>query len=324
MKVIIPGGSGQVGTTLARAFHQAGHEVVILSRRPTKAAWRVMEWDGRTPGDWTTAIEGADVAINLAGHNVNCRYNARNRRLIKESRVESARVLGDAIARASRPPRVWLQASTATIYSHRYDAPNDEATGVLGGSEPDAPGTWRFSIDVATAWESELNESATPYTRKVLMRSAITLSPDRGGVFDTLLTLVKCGLGGSAGDGRQYVSWIHDRDFVRAVYWLIERDELEGPINVAAPNPIPNSEFMSALRSAAGVSFGLPATPLMLEVGAFFLRTETELILKSRRVIPGKLLKSKFIFQFPTWAEAAQDLCNRRLADTVPRAYLTL
>jgi uncharacterized protein (TIGR01777 family) len=257
-------------------------------------------------------IEGADVVINLAGHNVNCRYDARNRRLIKESRVESARILGDAIARASRPPRVWLQASTATIYAHRYDAPNDEATGVLGGSEPDAPDAWRFSIDVATAWESELNESATPYTRKVLMRSAITLSPDRGGVFNTLLTLVKCGLGGSAGDGRQYVSWIHDRDFVRAVYWLIERDELEGPINVAAPNPIPNSEFMSALRSAAGVSFGLPATPLMLEVGAFFLRTEPELILKSRRVIPGKLLRSKFIFQFPTWAEAAQDLCNRR------------
>jgi len=320
MRVIIPGGSGQVGTILARAFHQAGHEVVILSRKPAKAAWRVMEWDGRTLGDWSTVIDGADVVINLAGQNVNCRYNAQNRRLIRESRVESARVVGDAIARASRPPRVWLQASTATIYAHCYDTPNDEATGVLGGSEPDAPDTWRFSIDVATAWESELNESATPYTRKVLLRSAITLSPDRGGVFDTLHTLVKCGLGGSAGDGRQYVSWIHYRDFVRAVYWLIERDELEGHINVAAPNPIPNSEFMSALRSAAGVSFGLPATRLMLEVGAFFLRTETELILKSRRVIPGKLLKSKFIFQFPTWAEAAQDLCNRRLTGTVPRA----
>jgi uncharacterized protein len=312
MKIVIPGGSGQVGTILARAFHQAGHEAVILSRKPAKAAWRVMEWDARTLGDWTDVIEGADVVINLAGHNVNCRYDARNRRLIKESRVESTRVLGDAIAQASRPPRVWLQASTATIYAHRHDAPNDEATGVLGGSEPGAPDTWRFSIDVATAWESELNESATPYTRKVLMRSAITMSPDRGGVFDTLLTLVKCGLGGSAGDGRQYVSWIHDQDFVRAVYWLIKRDDLEGPINIAAPNPIPNSEFMSALRSAAGVSFGLPATPLMLEVGAFFLRTETELVLKSRRVIPGKLLQSKFTFQFPNWAEAAQDLCNRR------------
>jgi uncharacterized protein (TIGR01777 family) len=312
MKVIIPGGSGQVGTILARAFHQAGHEVVILSRRPKKAAWRVMEWDAKTLGDWTTVIEGADVVINLVGRSVNCRYNAENRRLIKESRVNSTRILGDAIARASSPPRVWLQASTATIYSHRYDAPQDEATGVLGGSEPGAPGAWRFSIDVATAWERELNESATPYTRKVLMRSAMTLSPDHDGVFDTLLTLVKCGLGGSAGDGRQYVSWIHDQDFIRAVYWLIERDELEGPINLAAPNPVINSEFMSALRSAAGVTFGLPATPLMLEVGAFFLQTETELILKSRRVIPGALTQSKFIFRFPTWAEAARDLCNRR------------
>jgi uncharacterized protein (TIGR01777 family) len=320
MKVIIPGGSGQVGTLLARAFHHAGHEVVILSRMPMKAAWRVMEWDAQTLGDWTTVIEGADVVINLAGRNVNCRYNARNRRLIKESRVRSTRILGDVIARASRPPRVWLQASTATIYAHRYDAPNDEANGVLGGSEPGAPGAWRFSAEVATAWERELNEAAAPYTRKVLMRSAMTMSPDPGGVFDTLLTLARCGLGGIAGDGRQYVSWIHDQDFVRAVNWLIDHDEFEGPINIAAPNPLPNSEFMSALRSAAGITFGLPATPLMLEIGAFFLRTETELVLKSRRVIPGRLLQSNFIFQFPTWAEAVRDLCGRRLRGTVPRA----
>jgi len=312
MKVVIPGGSGHVGTILARAFHRAGHEVVILSRRPAKAAWRVVEWDAQTLGGWTTVIEGADVVINLAGHSVNCRYNAENCRLIKESRVNSTRVVGDAIARASRPPGVWLQASTATIYAHRYDEPNDEATGVLGGSEPGAPDTWRFSIDVATSWEREVNEAATPFTRKVLMRSAMTMSPDPGGAFDTLFTLVKCGLGGSAGDGRQYVSWIHDQDFVRAVYWLIEHDELEGPVNLAAPNPAPNSEFMSALRAAAGISFGLPAGPLMLEVGAFFLGTETELILKSRRVIPGMLTQSKFAFQFPIWAEAARELCDRR------------
>ena len=312
MKVVMPGGSGQVGTILARAFHRAGHEVTILSRKPGGAAWRVVEWDAQTLGDWTSVIEGSDVVINLAGHNVNCRYTSENRRLIRESRVKSARILGDAIAQASRPPRVWFQASTATIYAHRYDAPNDEETGVLGGSEPGAPDTWRFSIDVATSWEREVNESATPYTRKVLMRSAMTMSPDRGGVFDTLLTLAKCGVGGSAGDGRQYVSWIHHRDFVRAVYWLIERDEIEGPVNIAAPNPIPNSEFMSALREAAGISFGLPVTPLMLELGAFFLGTETELVLKSRRVIPGILAQSKFNFQFPDWAEAARDLCNRR------------
>jgi uncharacterized protein (TIGR01777 family) len=312
MKVIIPGGSGQVGTILARAFHQAGHEVVVLSRKPAEGAWRIMGWDAENLGDWTAAIEGADVVINLAGSSVNCRYHAENRRLIKESRVKSARILGDAIARASSPPRVWLQASTATIYAHRYDAPNDEATGVLGGSEPGAPEAWSFSIDVATSWESEVNESATPYTRKVLMRSAMTMSPDPGGVFDTLLTLAQCGLGGSAGDGRQYVSWIHDLDFVRAVYWIIEHEELEGPVNISAPNPIPNSEFMRALRAAADISFGLHATPLMLELGAFFLGTETELVLKSRRVIPGALTESNFSFQFPTWAEAARDLCDRR------------
>jgi uncharacterized protein (TIGR01777 family) len=271
----------------------------------------MVEWDGQTLGAWTTAIEDADVVINLAGHNVNCRYTDENRRLIKESRVKSARILGDAIARARRPPRVWLQASTATIYAHSYDAPNDEETGVLGGSEPDAPDAWNFSIDVATCWEREVNEAATPYTRKVLMRSAMTMSPKRDGVFDTLLKLVKCGLGGSAGDGRQYVSWIHHQDFVRSVYWLMERDDIEGPVNIAAPNPIPNSEFMSALRAAAGISFGLPSTPLMLELGAFFLGTETELILKSRRVVPGILAQSKFNFQFPTWAEAARDLCER-------------
>jgi len=275
------------------------------------AAWCVMEWDAQTLGDWASEIDGADVVINLAGYSVNCRYNAESRRLIKESRVKSTQILGDAIAQASHPPRVWLQASTATIYAHRYDAPNDEATGMVGGSEPNAPDTWRFSIDVATSWERALNESATPNTRKVLMRSAMIMSPDRGGVFDTLLTLVRYGLGGRAGDGRQYVSWIHDQDFIRAIYWLIEHDELVGPVNLAAPNPVPNAEFMGTLRAAWGISFGLPATAWMLEVGAFFLRTETELILKSRRVIPGRLIQSGFIFQFPTWAEAAQDLCDR-------------
>jgi uncharacterized protein (TIGR01777 family) len=311
MKVVIPGGSGQIGTILARAFHQAGHEVVVLSRRPTGAAWREMGWDGQTLGDWVKEIEGADVVINLAGQSVNCRYNAENRRRIMASRVKSTRILGEAIARSSRPPRVWLQAGTATIYAHRYDAPNDEATGVLGGSEPDAPDTWRFSIEVATAWECAFNEAVTPYTRKAILRSAMTMSPDRGGVFDILLRVARYGLGGSVGDGRQYVSWIHDQDFVRAINWLIEHDELEGPINLAAPNPVPYSEFMRGLRSALGIPFGLPATAWMFEVGAFFLRTESELILKSRRVIPGKLTRSNFIFQFPTWAEAAQDLCRR-------------
>ena len=256
-------------------------------------------------------MNGADVVVNLAGRSVNCRYNAINRRLIVDSRVNSTRVLSEAIATAHRPPRVWLQASTATIYAHRYDAPNDEATGILGGNEAAAPATWRFSIDVATAWEQAANDANVPATRKVLLRSAMTMSPDRGGIFDTLLGLVRRGLGGTSGDGRQYVSWIHERDFVRAVYWLIDHDEIAGPVNVAAPHPLPNAEFMRALRDAWGTRIGLPATQWMLEIGAVFLRTETELILKSRRVVPGRLLESGFTFEFPTWPEAAADLCRR-------------
>ena len=311
MRVVLPGGSGQVGTLLARAFQASGHEAVVLSRQPRPAPWRVAKWDAETLGDWTAEVDGADAVVNLAGRTVNCRYSRRNRRLITESRVNSTRIVGEAIARAARPPRVWLQAGTATIYAHRYDAPNDEATGIVGGSEPDAPDTWRFSIDVATSWERALQDAVTPRTRKVILRSAMTMSPDRGGVFDTLLGLVRRGLGGRAGDGRQYVSWIHDADFVNAVLWLIEHEGMEGPVNVAAPGPLPNSEFMRALREAWGIRVGLPATAWVLEIGALFLRTETELILKSRRVVPGRLSQSGFAFRFPTWPEAARDLCRR-------------
>ena len=311
MKIVIPGGSGQVGTVLARALHKGAHEVVVLSRKPVEAPWRTVAWDGETLGDWIREFEGADAIINLAGQSVNCRYTPANRKIIKDSRVKSTRVVGEAIAQAWKPPRVWLQASTATIYAHRYDAPNDELTGILGGSEPNAPDTWRFSIDVVTSWEWALKESPTPNTRRVAMRSAIVMNPDHGSPFDMLLRLVRFGLGGQAGDGKQYMSWIHDRDFVGAVLWLIEHDELEGPVNLAAPNPLTNSEFMSILRTAWGMHFGLPACEWMLELGAFMLSSETELILKSRRVVPTKLLQSGFEFRFPTWPEAARDLCIR-------------
>jgi uncharacterized protein (TIGR01777 family) len=224
-----------------------------------------------------------------------------------ESRVNSTRVVGGAIAQAEHPPRVWLQASTATIYAHGYDAANDEATGILGGSEANAPDTWRFSIDVAKAWERTVDEAAVPHTRKVKLRSAMIMSPDGGGIFHTLLGLVRRGLGGRAGNGRQYVSWIHYEDFIRAVYWLIERADVEGVVNVAAPNPLPNADLMRALRAAWGIRLGLPATAWMLEVGALLLGTETELILKSRRVVPGRLLQEGFAFHYPNWAEAARD-----------------
>lgn len=312
MKIVVPGGSGQVGTVLARAFHADGHEVVVLSRAPdTRRPWRVVAWDGETVGPWAAELDGADVVINLAGRIVDCRYTPENRRQILESRVRSTRAVGAAIAACARPPATWLQASTATIYAHRFDAPNDEATGHLGSTEPDAPDTWRFSVEVAQAWEAALHEAPTPHTRKVALRSAMTMSPDRGGIFDVLMGLVRKGLGGSAAGGRQYVSWIHERDFVRAVQWLITHPTVSGPVNLAAPNPLPYADFMRALRRAAGVPVGLPATRWMLEIGAWLMRTETELVLKSRRVVPGRLLSEGFAFDFPEWEGAARELVGR-------------
>ena len=311
MKVVIAGGTGQVGTILSRAFHRAGHDVVAIARHAASAPWRTVTWDGATFGDWASELDGADVAINLAGRSVNCRYNADNRREIMESRVVTTRLFGQAIAAARYPPHTWLQASTATIYAHRFDAANDEATGFIGGSEPEAPETWRFSIEVATAWERALDEAEVPRTRKVKLRSAMIMSPDPGGVFDALHTLVRRGLGGMAGKGRQYVSWVHDADFLRAIQWIIEHEPIRGAVNIASPNPLPNVTFMRTLRAAWGMPFGLPAARWMLEIGALFMRTETELILKSRRVVPGLLLADGFEFLFPTWPHAAADLCLR-------------
>jgi uncharacterized protein (TIGR01777 family) len=311
VKVVLAGGSGQVGRLLGRHLSASGHDVVVLSRAGAAAAGRAVAWDARTPGPWRDEVDGADVVVNLAGRNVNCRYTAANRAAIMHSRVESTRAIGNAIAGAARAPAVWLQMSTATIYSHRFDAPNDEAGGIIGGSEPDAPPSWRFSIDVARAWEQALADAPTPRTRKVALRAAMIMSPDRGGIFDTLYTLVRRGLGGAAAGGRQYVSWMHERDFVRAVEWLIAHEEIDGAVNLSAPEPLPYAAFMAALRRAAGVRIGLPAPAWALSIGALLMRTETELVLKSRRVVPGRLLAGAFAFDFPAWPEAAADLCRR-------------
>ena len=308
MRVLIPGGSGQVGTILARRLHAQGHEVTVLSRYPQTMPWRSLPWDGASPGTWAYLLDSTDVVINLAGRSVDCRYTEPNRAQILRSRIESTHVLGECIARAKTPPSLWLNASTATIYRHAYERPQDDITGELGGKEPNAPFTWRFSIDVATKWEDAFFSANTPNTRKVALRSAMTMSPDPGGVFSVLSRLVKLGLGGTAGSGDQYVSWIHHRDFTRAIDFLIEHEELDGPINLCSPHPLPNNEFMSELRKAWGQSIGLPAKEWMIEFGAFFLRTESELILKSRRVIPTRLINAGFDFQFPTWPEAAQHL----------------
>ena len=311
MRIVIPGGTGQVGTLLARAFVADGHEVTVLSRRPASAPWRVATYESRLIGPWTSELDGADVIINLAGRNVNCRYTPENRREIFDSRVETTKIIGNAISRCKHPPPVWLQASTATIYSHRFDAPNDGVTGVIGGREAEAPQSWRFSVEVATAWERSATDTVTSATRLVLMRSAMIMSPDRGGIFDTLRRLARFGLGGAVDGGEQYVSWIHERDFVRTVYWLIEHPELSGAVNISSPNPLPYREFMRDLRRAVRMPIGLPATRAMLEVGTRLLRTEPELVLKSRRVTPRRLLESGFRFEFPEWPAAVKDLVSR-------------
>ncbi len=313
MKIVIAGGTGQIGAILCRHFFAAGDEVVVLTRNPRAySICRCVQWDGKTLCDWTRELEGADVVINLAGKSVNCRYGKENRREILESRVDSVRAIRCALEEAKQPPRVWLQAATATIYVHRFDAANDELTGIIGGDEPNAPDTWRFSIDVAKAWEAAATESGPlPNTRSVIMRSAMTMSPDRGGIFAHLLGVVRFGIGGPTAGGRQFVSWIHETDFVRAVRFLIDNEELSGVVNICSPNPLPNSEFMRELRRAWGTRIAFPTTRWMLEIGAFLMRTESELVLKSRRVVPARLLQQGFKFQFPYWLDAATELCAR-------------
>ncbi len=313
MKLVIPGGSGHVGQGVARAFAADGHEVVVLSRTPRPEKWRTVAWDGRALGPWARELDGADAVLNLAGHTVDCRYTPANRARILDSRIESTRALGEAIAQCAEPPRIWLQASTATIYAHTFGAPHDE-NGALGGDEPAAPDTWRFSIEVATRWERAFAEAAAPRTRKIALRTAMTMSPAPGSVFAVLSGLARLGLGGPVAGGRQFVSWIHEHDFLAALRFLIARDDFAGAVNLAAPNPLPYAEFMRALRQAVGMPIALPATAWMLELAAFVLRTESELVLKSRRVIPGRLLKAGFTFAHAEWPAAARELVARSRA----------
>lgn len=307
-KVVIAGGSGQVGTLLARNFHNQGDCVIVLSRTPMTVPWRCALWDGATLGPWREELEGAEVWINLAGRSVDCRYTMANRREILDSRVNSTRILGAALHGMSCRPRVWMNASTATIYRHCFDRAMDDRTGEIDLVQPDAPSAWNFSIEVATAWERAFFESGNPGVRKVALRSAMVMSESPGGVFDVLSRLVRFGLGGAAGSGNQFMAWIHAEDFVNAIEFLIEQEGLAGPVNLASPNPVPNAEFMKAIREAWGTPFGLPAREWMLEIGAMALRTETELILKSRRVVPKKLLEAGFEFRFKEWKEAAREL----------------
>jgi len=326
MRILIPGGSGQVGTLLARHLYAAGHEVTILSRHPNarpEQLWRTLKWDGLTPGPWATEIDRSDAIIHLSGRSVNCRYNAKNRQEIFDSRTKPTLLLGQLIAASPTPPKIWMNASTSTIYRNALDHPQDEFTGELGDlpdqrgtHEPaNLPETWSFSIDVAHRWEEALAAIPTPQTRKIRLRSSMVMSPDAGGVFSVFSKLARLGLGGTQGTGKQFVSWMHDLDYCRATDLLLSQpeitDETNGIVNMTAPEPMPNREFMRTLRQAWNQPIGLPATRWMLEVGALAMRTETELILKSRQVTPAVLLKHGFDFTFPTWSTAAQDLVAR-------------
>jgi uncharacterized protein len=309
-RVVLAGGNGFIGRQLRKSLVAGNYEVVVLTRSPGpgETAIRQVRWDGRTLGDWAGELESADALVNLAGRSVNCRYNERNRREILESRVDSTRVLGEAIARCNTPPAVWLNASTATIYKHTFDQDMNEATGIISAT-PEAKDA--FSIEVARAWEETLNKAPTPATRKVALRTAMVFAADKGGVYRTLRGLTRWGLGGAIAGGRQIISWIHEVDFCRAVEWLIDRDDFNGPVNVASPNPVTDREMMRIIRRECGVPFGLPATRRMLEVAALVHRTEAELILKSRRVVPARLLAAGFQFRFPRMEEAVREIESR-------------
>ena len=290
--LLIAGANGFMARYLTRYFHAKGWNVVGLARHQEgmDENCRYVNWDGKTLGDWTKELDGCDVVLNLAGRSVNCRYNDANKAEITNSRVNSTRVIGEAIAACKNPPELWMNASTATIYRHSEDHPQCE-TGEIGEG---------FSVGVAKAWEGAFFEAKVPgVVRKVALRTSMVLADEPGTVYRYLLNLAKYGLGGKIGSGQQMVSWIHVDDVCRSIDWLIEHDEIAGPINMTSPDPISNAEVMRRFRKLAGRSLGLPATAWMAEIGAFFLRTETELILKSRWVVPTRLLENGFVFKYP-------------------------
>lgn len=360
-KIIIPGGTGYIGQALAKYFGKS-NDIIILSRnvrdhqnnaysnKLVSAAdgYRVeyVHWDGAAVQSlWQQAMEGADVIINLAGRSVNCRYHARNRRAMLESRIRSTQAIGEAVRNATVPPKLWINASTATIYQNTFDAPNDELNGKISDRRTDNMPynfidqlrlrkrkllcKWRhgkhaaackeldkdFSVKIATEWEAAFFGQRTPFTRKVALRTAVTLGD--GGVMMPYMNLCKFGLGGKHGSGRQLYSWVHVADVCRMVEWLWERKELEGVFNCAAPNAVTNEAFMSSLRKATGHSFGLPAFSWMLEIAAWLIGTETELMLKSRWVMPARALQEGFRFRYDTIDKAFAAI----ISDTPPRKY---
>jgi uncharacterized protein (TIGR01777 family) len=287
-KIVITGGNGFLGRALTSHFSKNTDEVIVVSRKPvpttSKIKWQ--KWDGANPGDWSKSFEGADAVINLAGKNVDCRYTENNKREIINSRLKSTKAVGEAIQNCANPPSVWLNASSATIYVNSFDKLMTESNGEIGDD---------FSMTVCKKWEEEFNSFETLPIRRIASRTSIVLGWD-GAALPALKSLVKFGLGGQQGDGKQFCSWIHIEDFCRAVEWLLQNEKATGPYNVTAPVPLPNKDFMKVLSEKLHMPFGLPSPKWLLELGAFIIRTETELVLKSRKVYPKRLLDEGFIF----------------------------
>lgn len=306
LRIVIPGGTGQLGLLLARWFHQQGHLVSAITRFPKPRPWEAVHWDAETIGHWTSSLEAADLVINLAGRSVHCRHTAANRRSILHSRVHTTELVARAIAQCAVPPRVWINASSVDIYPASQDHDLDESFHFAAAEPGD------FMQEMAHAWESAVSSSSTPETRTLMLRSATVMSGERGGAFDQLLRLVRNGFGGEMGDGEQYVAWIHEFDFLRAIEFLVDREDLQGPVNLTAPLPVPNHQFMESMRNAwcAGY-FGLNAPAWLVRAVCFAIRTKPDFFLKSRRVIPTRLLEAGFDFHFPEWRGACEDLVER-------------
>jgi len=289
--VIITAANGFIGKTLVD-FLERDYRIVALVRKPQPSSENIkyLVWDGKTVGDWSYELEGAHAVINLAGKSVNCRYNEQNKAAIYASRLESTSAIGQAIARCANKPKLWINAASATIYAHSEERPNTEANGAIGSG---------FSVDVCQQWEHCFNSFAQPDVRQVILRTAIVLGKN-GGVMVPFKRLARFGLGGKMGNGRQMFSWIHEKDLCRAIAFFIENERTEGVYNLSAPNPVSNEAFMKILRKTLHIPFGIPQPEGMLRLGARLIGTETELIFKSRYVIPERLLQEGFAFEFGT------------------------
>jgi uncharacterized protein (TIGR01777 family) len=298
-KIVIAGGTGFLGHCLSERYSK--DDVVILTRGKARTGndIRYVNWDGKTIGPWKESLEGADVLINLNGKSVDCRYTRENKALIYSTRLDATAILGRAIQQCKLTPKLWINASSATIYRHSLDREMTEA------GEPGSG----FSVDVCQRWEATFNQFDTPETRKVIIRTAIVLGRS-GGALRPLRRLATAGLGGRQGAGNQYVSWLHEHDFVGIIDFIITHDTASGLYNLAAPAPVPNKHFMRALRSAVGMPVGIVMPAWLLKIGAALIRTEPELILKSRRVIPARLLANGYQFRFDKIENALDDLCK--------------